>query len=145
MFVTMVVLVLSTVDINGLIHTESGGNALASGDNGKSLGICQIQKSAWKDVTDGNSALRKYEYSKFCYNPNVNRIIAYEYVNHVLPKRYFKAFGIPDSDHMRLAAYKCGIGVILDIWRTHKSQWKQFVPETVKRDLNKYDLFVKEN
>lgn len=130
------------VVMTGLIHTESGGDPNAHGDNGRSLGICQIGRAAWEDTVAWNKTLRRWGYDKHWRDPVINTIVADNYVNKVIPAKYFHRWGIPDSVPMRIAAYKMGPGRLMQIWREHKDDWMNHVPKTVIRDLKKYDVFV---
>lgn len=134
---------LNDVDIEGLILTESGGNPNAVGDNGRSKGLGQIGRAAWKDTCDWLKFGNKYPYDKYVLNSDINRLIMTGYVNHVIPEKYFKWWNVFDSTDARIVAYKRGPGAWYQGYRDHGKDWRKHLPERVMRDLVKYHTFVK--
>lgn len=101
-----------------LAAIESSGNPNAVGDNGKSLGLYQISKEAWRDSTDwarlncpewvGISffdGLGK-NYKKECMNPDTARWVATFYLMY-LAKR-IKESGHTVNMKTLYMAYNCG-------------------------------------
>ena len=129
-----------TVDVDGLIFTESGGNPNAVGDGGKSKGLGQMSRAAWKDVEEWCNISLSYDAG--WSDPTWNRWFTYAYVNRVIPEKYFRTWNIQDSVHARIAAYKHGPARFRDIYEWHGETWMLHVADIVRRDLEKYEDFV---
>lgn len=101
-----------------LAAIESSGNPDAVGDKGKSLGLYQISKEAWRDSTDwarlncpewlGLSCFNGLgkDYKKECLNPDTARWVATFYLMY-LAKR-IKDSGYPVNMKTLYMAYNCG-------------------------------------
>ncbi len=123
------------ISIDALIHTESGGDVHARGDNGKSLGLCQMGKGAWADAMQHMG--ENWNYDRYVLDPDRNKQAANAYINGVIP-RYLRAWGIPDSIEARLCAYKSDHGRLRENYRLHGPKWLDFAPVIVQRDVVKY-------
>lgn len=129
------------VDVERLIHTESGGDPRAIGDNGRSVGLGQLGRAAWNDTVAWCKL--DYDYDADAFDPGVNRMVTNGYVNRVLPERYFKAYAIADSVEARIAAYKMGPTRFAQVYRSTDGDWAGSVPEIVRRDIARYYKLAK--
>lgn len=132
----------SRVNLPGLIATESSGNPSAQGDycvrtsTYRSLGLGQLGKAAWADV---NTHLGwSYEYDRWVMDGTMNERYTDAYANVVIPK-YLKHFGIPDSEAVRLVAYKYGIGRVRTFYREYQAGWDQACRDRLGRQWTVYE------
>jgi len=123
------------VNIEALIYTESGGDAAAVADRGLSKGVCQMGRAAWADAMQFLE--ENWDYDKNVFDYNMNKVAAHAYINGVIPK-YLKAWGLPDSVEMRLAAYKSSHARLRKNYRENGQEWLTFAPTIVQRDVGKY-------
>ena len=131
----------ATVDLDGLILTESGGNCRAVGDNGASKGLCQIQKAAWQETCEWLKVSIPYT-EENCFNAATNRRVADGYINRVIPEKYLHRWNAFDSVDTRISCYKRGPGRWYQGYRDYGEHWREYLPDRVQRDLAKYHEFV---
>jgi len=104
------------IDIDAIVPIESSGNAAAVGDGGRSVGLCQIGQAAWTECVERMGHGSDWRWPEDGFDPGVNRVVGNYYINTRIPEM-LRAYHLPDTEPMRLAAYCWGIRHVRDQYR----------------------------
>lgn len=123
-----------SIDVKKIIQIESSGKANAQNASG-AAGLMQVMPATWEDIAN---KIGKYQgFNKYKYNEKANVEIGSYYMNTEIP-RLLKAFKLPDSVEMRLAAYNWGIGNVKKAYEAYGKDWVLQLPQETANYIKKY-------
>jgi hypothetical protein len=96
--------------LHAVRYVESAQGRLQYGDNGQSLGDFQMSEAAWLDVSSFRKSrgMRAYDYNRYVFNPQINRIYAADYLALIFAELEKKLRRRPNVSEI-YAAYNMGL------------------------------------
>jgi len=116
--------------INSVIEAESSGRPKAESPKG-AAGLMQLRKIAWIDVQDNYPKLKKYDYDKYKFDPDINKKFGTLYLK-ILNKR----LGEKATLQNLLASYNWGLSNVKKVGY----DFNKFPTETKKYIIKVLDL-----
>lgn len=125
------------ININIISKIESSNNRYALSYDKSCKGVCQLTEDAWNEASMSLYGKIKYSYYLYWSNPKINKQIADEYYNDVLPD-YLKAYNIPISVNTLIASYNYGPGRVKSLIKKYGNNWTKHLPLETKSYIKKY-------
>lgn len=125
------------ININIISKIESTNNRFALSCDKSCKGMCQLTEAAWNEASISLYGKIKYSYYIYWSNAKINKQIADEYYNDVLPD-YLQAYKVPVNTSTLIAAYNYGPARVKFLFKKYGNNWEKHLPLETKSYLKKY-------
>lgn len=125
------------ININTISKIESSNNRFALSPDKTCKGLCQLTEAAWNEASMSLYGKVKYSYYIYWSNAKINKQIADEYYNDVLPD-YLEAYKVPVNTSTLIASYNYGPNRVKYLIRRYGKSWEKHLPLETKSYLKKY-------
>jgi len=124
-----------SIDMRKIVQIESTWDPSAENKRSGARGLTQIMPKTWAEVTREMGV--DWPWST-AFDPKRNLAVGTYYFNVIIP-RYVRAFGLPDTVDIRLAAYNWGVGRVNRVYDPDDPEaWRRSLPAETRKYIRKY-------